>query len=140
MLERIYQDNKQLYNEYIILIKNGNFYLCFNKDAIVMNEIFKYQIKDSKNYIKIGFPIIALSKVIDKLDKLSVNYLVIENNEIIDKKKNQTNNYIKYEKNQYIILNNRINNIYNILKNNISNKNVENIIKEIENIICKINL
>lgn len=52
--------------------KFGNFYQVFDDDAIIINYIFNYNIK---NY-KCGFPISALEKVSFKLKDLSINYIV----------------------------------------------------------------
>lgn len=138
MLKDVYNNYKLNYKDYVLLIKSGNFYLSIDNDAIVMNNIFNYKVKESKNFIKIGFPILSLSKVITELDKLNVNYIIIDK-EIITKQKNKTNNYSKYmSKNNYIIYLNRINNINEILKNNLNDNNISNVLDEVENILCKI--
>lgn len=45
MLKELYNKYKFDYKDYILLIKSGNFYICLNNDAIVMNNIFNYKIK-----------------------------------------------------------------------------------------------
>lgn len=138
-MKEIYNKYKYDFSDYILLIKSGNFYICLKNDAIVINNIFDYKIIETKNYIKTGFPLTSLPKVIDKLRKLNVNYLLVEK-EIIKKEKYKKNNYNKYLKaNDYSILNNRINKISEILKNNINNSNIKEILELIENIVCKIN-
>lgn len=140
MLEKEYEKLKEQYNKYIILIKNGNFYLSFNNDAIIINKILKYKIKETKKGIKTGFPILSLNKVLEQLNKLKINYLLLENNEIVLKKKYANNNYDKYINNKYNIISKRIKNIFDILSNNLSNKNIDLIINDIEEILCKIDL
>ena len=51
---------------------------------------------------------------------------------------NIRNNYSKYCCNDYFIVKNKINNINDILSNNILNPSINNIISNIEGIICRI--
>lgn len=55
MLKEQYISLKKEYENYLILLKSGNFYIFLNNDAIIMNNIFDYKIIDNNNYIKIGF-------------------------------------------------------------------------------------
>lgn len=139
-LNERYNYYKNIYNEYLILIKSGNFYLGLNDDAVVMNKIFKYKIKKSTNLIKAGFPCLSLNKVLSKLESISVNYIVVDK-EITEKQKFHNNLYKNYyEKiDNYEILISRIDKIYDILKNNSNNKSIKKIIDEIEVCLCKIN-
>lgn len=127
------------FNDYILLIKNGNFYICLNKDALVLSNIFGYKIIESKNFVKSGFPISSLEKIINKLIELNVNYLVIDKG-IICKEKFENNKYNEYINNgEYLININRINKIYDILKSNVKNENINDILLEVEKIVCMIN-
>lgn len=127
------------FNDYILLIKNGNFYICLNKDALVLSNIFCYKIIESKNFVKSGFPIGSLEKIMNKLTELNINYLVI-NDEIIYKEKFKNNKYNDYINNgEYLININRINKIYDVLKSNVKNKNINDILFEVEKIVCMIN-
>lgn len=125
------------YSKYILLFKCGNFYISLNKDAIVMNNIFNYKIKESTNFFKTGFPINSLNKVLMELENKNVNYLVI-NEKIINKQKYKKNNFDNYLKNYEVYLS-RISNINVILKNNLNNELLDEILKKIESIVCKIN-
>lgn len=137
MLKDIYNKYKLIYKDYVILIKNGNFYLGINDDSIVLNNIFKFKITESKNFLKCGFPLDSIYKVIDTLGELNINYLIIDN-DITDKKKYTTNNYLKYtNKSNYILLK-KIDNINNILRLNINNIYINKIINDIEGILCRI--
>lgn len=139
MLKEVYEKSKSTYKEYVILLKSGNFYITFNKDAIIMNNIFNYQIKQVKDYMKIGFPIISINKIVNELTLRKVNYVII-NNEIINKKKFSNNSYKKYllEKENYEILLVRIKKINTILKNSLNNQNIKQVLDNIENVLCKI--
>lgn len=134
-----YEFYKLEYKNYIILFKCGNFYISLNDDANVMNNIFNHKIVDNGSFIKTGFPISSLNKIITELEDKQINYLIIDK-EIISKNKFKNNNYINYlEDNNHSLNFNRINLINKILKNNISNSNINDILNKIERIICKIN-
>ena len=135
-----YELYKINYKKYLILLKCGNFYISLNEDAIVMNKIFNYKINETPNFMKVGFPVTSLNKVILELEKKQVNYIIVEN-EITFKNKNINNKYCDYLKNvnNYEIVFNRINKINRILKNNISNPNIDKILNNIERDLCKIN-
>lgn len=138
MLKELYNKYKFDYKDYILLIKGGNFYICLNNDAIVMNNIFNYKIKESTNFIKVGFPINSELKVKNYLDTIKVNYVVIDK-EIIDKRKFQNNKYNEYNsKYNYRAYLNRIKRINDILKSNLNNNNISSILDEIEEVLCKI--
>lgn len=116
-MKEIYLQLKQTYKNYIILIKQGNFYIVINKDANIIHNIFKYKIVESKDFIKVGFPVQTINKIKDKLNSLNINYIILENNEIVEKqkfKKNNINNYISND--NYELLFSRINNISDKLK------------------------
>lgn len=139
MLKEKYIDYKSTYKNYLLLIKCGNFYVCLNEDAIVFNNIFKYKVIESSNFIKCGFPLSSLSKIEKKLEELEVNYVVI-NSDIVEKEKFDDNKYKNYlSSNNYDILLNRINKINCILKDNLNNNDIISILDDIESIVCKIN-
>lgn len=95
MIKDIFYTYKMKYLKYIILIKSGNFYIALADDAKILNNVLGYQIKEFSNTAKVGFPIISLNKVIDKLDSLKINYMVIDNNVSLKRKFNK-NNYDKF--------------------------------------------
>lgn len=138
VLKNMYDLYKLKYENYILLFKSGNFYVSLNNDALVLNKIMGYKIIQNKELLKIGFPISSLNKVLKVLEDKNVNYLIIDR-EIIDNVKYKKNNYENYLDKQYIDINNKIDNIYNLLKNNINKSNIKDTIKEIENILWKIN-
>lgn len=53
MLEK-YIKLKEKYPKSVILIKAGNFYDCINDDAIIINNLFNYKIKQLSKYIRLG--------------------------------------------------------------------------------------
>lgn len=121
----------------MILFKSGNFYISFDEDATVLNEIFNLKINELKNNIKVGFPINSLDKYIKDLNNLGINYLIISNKEIIKKMSFNNNYYNEYRKSVFEIVsvNNKLNRICDFVK---SIKDIDikkNVIKKMENII-----
>ena len=121
----------------MILFKSGNFYIPFDEDATVLNEIFNLKINELKNNIKVGFPINSLDKYIKDLNNLGINYLIISNKEIIKKISFNNNYYNEYRKSVFEIVsvNNKLNRICDFVKSikDIDIKN--NVIEKMENII-----
>lgn len=101
--EQIKNENK----ENIILIKSGAFYITFDEDALIINNIFGYLIKNSK----IGFPLNSLSKITETLKNKSINYLIYDQKIIYSS--NYANNKYKViinqcKKNEYDMQNKEI--------------------------------
>ena len=136
MLEK-YIKLKEKYPKSVIIIKAGNFYDCINDDAIIINKLFNYKIKQLSKYIRVGFPINSLNRVRTILTKYEINYITVDNNDITYSKFSR-NNYSKYCSNDYFIIKNKINSINDILSNNILNPNIKDIVSSIEGIICRI--
>ena len=136
MLEK-YIKLKEKYPKSLIIIKAGNFYDCINDDAIIINKLFNYKIKELNKYIRVGFPINSLNRVRTILTKYEINYITVINNDITYSKF-MRNNYSKYCCNDYFIVKNKINSINDILSNNILNPNIKDIVSSIEGIICRI--
>ena len=118
---------KDLFPNYVLLIKIGNFYEVYNNDSYIISYLFNYKIKTlSTNDKTCGFPLVSLSKVKYILNKKQINYLKlnksnnykeIEKNDF--KKKNKYNDLLN-ESNLYIDKINRINKIKNYLLNDSS--------------------
>jgi len=124
------------YNKHIIFIKSGNFYLVLNDDALILNKIFNYKIKEVNHYIRVGFPLSSLNKVLEKIIDLQINYVVIDN--VINKECFKKNKYCNYLNNTYDDLIYRINRINDILKMNINFSKIDSLLDCIENDLCKI--
>ena len=128
------------YKECVILFKSGSFYISFDEDATILNNIFNYKIVELKNNIKVGFPLNNLNMVISKLKGLNINYIIVENKQIIDEYNNDKNKYRKYLKSVFkiISLNSRINKIVERIKLIKSDDAKDKILLEIEDILNKI--
>ncbi len=139
MLKEKYEFYKRTYDKYLIIIKSGNFYICINEDALILHKLFNYKIIELNNFIKVGFPLSNIDKIVNDIELKQINYLIVDE-EIIQKQKYKNNQYNKnllaYDNYQICI--NRINKICEILKNNIINSNIKNTLNQIEELVCKI--
>lgn len=136
MLEMYYKYRLE-YKDFLLFIKVGNFYEVFDKDSLILNNIFYYKVKRIKDTIKTGFPINKLDYIIKLID--NINYIVIENGNIVDKKifkNNKYNNYT-FDVNTIVVNSIKIERIIRILNEKLLNKNISNIIRDIEEIIGK---
>jgi len=73
----LFRQLKLEYKECVILFKSGNFYISFDEDATVLNNIFNYKINELKNNIKVGFPISLIDNNKKILRDKKINYIVI---------------------------------------------------------------
>lgn len=114
---------KELFPDYILLVKIGNFYETYNNDTYIISNLFYYKIRNMNNYNSCGFPINSINKVKYILENRNINYLIIDkkhNYEEIEKmnykKKNNYNNILKESKEKIDKIN-RIEKIKNYLLN-----------------------
>ena len=124
-----YMDIKNNNIDSIVMIKVGTFYHIYDKDMIIINYLFKYKIIDDR----VGFPVSALNKVINKLKKLEINYYIDDTNfyEFDDNKYQEI-----YENSKtYYELSLEVDNIYNYLMNNIERKYIKRLITKIWEVI-----
>ena len=77
-----------------------DFYQVFDDDAIILNSLFKYKIKD----FRVGFPISSLDKVLEKIKEIHIDYKIGEEETYF-----KDNNYNKIK--LRIIINNSLNNV-----------------------------
>lgn len=135
VIKNIFINLKKEYKEYIILIKSGNFYLALGNDAKIIENMFNYKVKEFSGTIRVGFPIISLNKVTDRLDRIKVNYVIFDK-EIVLKRKFNNNRY-----NEFIInnlsINDRINNINFKLNELKSTSSIIDVLNKVENCLWK---
>ena len=136
MLE-LYYKYRYEYQDYLIFIKSGNFYEVFDKDSLILNDLFNYKVKRIKDNIKTGFPINKLNYITKLIGNIS--YIIIENGNIIDKKIFNNNKYNEYafDINAIVINSIKIEKITKMLNEKLLDKNITNIIRYIEEIIGK---
>ena len=133
---------KKIYKEDVLLVRIGDFYHVYGKDAYILSFLMGYKIKSiEENCPSCGFPKKSISKIEAILEEQKINYLVIDrrNNyepeEISDNK--NLNKYKKiFEKSyKYINSKKKIEEICTVLVKKINDENFDQIIKQMENII-----
>ena len=135
MLEEYYR-NKIKYKEFIIMIKFGNFYEIFDKDAVIASNILNYKLSKISDTVKCGFTISSLDKVLKMLKDKQINYVVIENNNVTNKKNFENNIYNSFDVDtnniKYNLL--RINKITKYLNDN-AYSDINSLLEGIEELI-----
>lgn len=133
---------KEVHKTDIALVKIGEFYHVYGKDAYIVSYLFEYKLSLIENkYVTCGFPVKSLTKIEATLEQKRINYIVLDrrNNYFVDEisdHKNLNTYEETYEKAyKYIIKRNRIQKIYEYLMKNINQKETMEKIKEIEKII-----
>ena len=94
-MNKIINEIKEIYPNFLCLYKVGTFYHAYGKDAVVLSFLFNYKIKElSQNHKECGFLIGALNKVTAKLQNSQLNYLLIDrrNNYDVDEKEDYKQN------------------------------------------------
>ncbi len=129
---------KELFPNDVLLLKIGNFYECYNDDAMIISYLFGYKIKSLVSKDKTcGFPLVSYNKVVSNLETRNINYIVIDkahNYEEMDKmnykKKNKYQELLIKSK-EYIDKLERINQIKNyLLKDHSKLEEIENLLYE----------
>ena len=102
MIKTMVETVKKIHKEDLVLIKIGNFYHAYGKDAYIICYLFDYKIRNDFS-VTCGFPVNSLNKILSKLEDEKINYLVLDRHdnynvdEVYDNK--NLNNYQKvYEK------------------------------------------
>ena len=133
-----YNKYKLQYDNYIILIKNGGFFIALNDDCMILNKIFTFKIIEGSTFVKVGFPVNSLSKILSNLTKYQINYIVVDD-DIVMMDEFKDNKYGLYrESNNYKIYFDRINRISSTLKSNISKDNFSSVLEKLEKDLCEI--
>lgn len=140
MIQENYKILKGEYPKSIILIKSGNFYVAINDDAIIMNLIFNYKIKQLPTYMRIGFPVSTLNKITKVLTEKEINYIIFKNGKINPVKFNH-NNYNNYIEKvlDYELAQTKIKYIMQELDKHKLNHKIIDVLNEMERALCKIN-
>lgn len=137
----IIKEVKNVHQKDIAMIKVGNFYRVYGKDAYIIANMFKYKVAEEEDIVVSGFPVKTLKRVQANLESKKINYLVLDRrdnyaiNESVDFK--NLNTYDKYYNISKIYINNqkRINNIYEYLVENSGKEELKELLKQIEECI-----
>ncbi len=60
---------KQVHQSCVVLVKIGNFYNVYSKDAYIFSYLFNYKIIEKENVPVCSFPVTSLSKIENELEK-----------------------------------------------------------------------
>ena len=135
---------KEIHSDRAIIVKVGQFYYCYGKDAIVLSYLLGYVVRKTDISYNCGFPISAINKVMTKLEESKISYIIVnkaDNYSVQDEqnfKSNNRYNDIYNKAHKYINIKNRINEIYNYLEENINEDNIKNKINRIEEILYEV--
>lgn len=131
ILNDVYLKEKIKYKKYIIMMRVGSFYEVYGEEAFIISNIFGYKIKKVGSSFRVGFPICAYNKVIDKLNSLKISYVIFDGDKI--KKTFKNNNYDTFFSGGSI--KDRIDKIYERLNNLKNDKDIVFILDNIEGLL-----
>lgn len=128
MLETYYKYRME-YKDFLLFIKIGNFYEVFDKDSLILNELFDYKIKKIKDNIKVGFPASKIQSIIKLIG--NINYIIVDKE--IQKRQFDDNKYneYKYDINKVILNFIKLERVYNYLTDNVLDTDLLNKIDKI---------
>ena len=128
---------KLVHSNCMVLVKIGNFYHVFSKDAYIISYLLNYRIKLMENVPCCAFPVVSLRKVEAILENNKIDYLIVDkrnNYEVEEQQWNKKDNrYERVFKKAYISVSYtiRIQKIYDQL---MQEKDKENIVEKLEKI------
>jgi hypothetical protein len=112
--------------------KLGVFYNAFDDNAKILNYLFGYQIKDNR----CGFPLNALTKVINTLEEKKISYEVLGECNKDFKNLNAYNKYLEKAQDK-LDINNRLNNMLRKL-NDLDKDNLYVLLDKFEGLLNEI--
>lgn len=137
-IKNMIQTMKLVHKLDIVLVKIGNFYQVYGKDAYIISYLFGYKLKKIENTRMCGFPLSSVNRMIATLENKKINCLIIDrrnNYEVEERADNKNlNNYTKcFEKaKKYISDKTKIDNVNNFLLKNINQEDFKDIIRKME--------
>ena len=102
------------YKNFVVLVRFGNFYKCFDDDTLIFSYLFDYKIKDNA----VGFPISTLGKIVLTLKNKNISLIMVKDEENIINYEVIKNNYniILKEAKENLEYKNKLNEISNKVK------------------------
>lgn len=70
------QTIKKVHEHEIVLVKVGQFYSVYGKDAYIISYILGYKLKKVENVMMCGFPLNSINRVKAKLEEKKINYVL----------------------------------------------------------------
>ena len=133
---------KEVHKEDLLCFKVGNFCQCYGKDTHIMQYLFNYNIKQTKdNVLNCGFPFQTLRKVEAKLEQNKINYIVLDTkNEYAVMDSQDYKNLNKYQEimskaTKFVRVKKRVSRIQNMLICQFDSEKIDEKIEEIEKIV-----
>ena len=133
---------KRIHAEDVVLVKIGEFYHAYGKDACILSFLFDYKVKNIEmNIYNCGFPVRAIAKIQAELERQKINYVLIDrrNNYEVDEwsDNKEANRYINVSERAYefVKLKERIDNIYSYLVMDLNSKGTLEKISKIEEVL-----
>ena len=77
-MDKVIENTKSTYQDYICLFKIGVFYCAYDKDAYVMSYLFNYKMRDKGEEKEVGFPVNSIDKIRERLKQEKINYIIVE--------------------------------------------------------------
>ncbi|MDD5980016.1 MAG: hypothetical protein PUC23_02780 [bacterium] len=120
---KLIEYSKLLNLEYIVLVRFGNFYKCFDNDALILGYLLDYRIRENC----VAFPVDSIGKVLLALKQKNISLILVKDKENIINYEVVRNNYdiILEQAGEYLDYNNKMvdlnNNIKILLKQDINN-------------------
>ena len=133
---------KRIHKEDVVLVKIGEFYHAYGKDACILSYLFSYKLKPVEDVkYTCGFPIRAISKIEAELERNKINYILLDRRNdyevdyASDNKKENCYEKISQKAYEYVRLKERIDNIYNHFLININSENITEVLSAVENLL-----
>lgn len=120
---------KEMYKDYVVIIKSGNFYYTFLDDTYILNYFFGYQIRENK----IGFPLNAKAKVKSVLNRNNVNLIEVIDDYayVLESKSDNAYQEKLKEAKSNLLISNMLNNLMNAIEIKVKKEEANyNLIKE----------
>lgn len=135
------QEIKKVHTYDVVLVKIGQFFHAYGKDAYIVSYLMEYKLSVKDNIYTVGFPTKIINKVMSKLENEKINYIILDRQNNYDvEEKSDNKNLNKYQETyekakEYINIKNRVNKICKYLENNMLKKECKEKIRKIEEII-----
>ena len=134
---------KQIHPNKVILVKIGEFYHVYSKDAYVISYLMGYKLRymENEKIYNCGFPEKSLKKIEATLENKKISYIILdrrnnyEEDEVVNFKNLNSYDKIFEKAKRYINIKNRIDFINMNLLQNINNENIKETLNKIEQIL-----